>query len=186
MITFPTFFHFTGLIADLFGSYNPAFYLAASAQILAVGILFLTNCDKHGDTIVVKDFHVEKLLIVDKITVLWQWVLVQHLMNWLWNKRWVTIKIRSEDRLLPANTWSVLEGVQLFFVSLSNNHTDRLGLGSRVKVRVPSWITDFSPTRSPFLCDSVVRWQTYDQANRLFDKIIEMQTHKAQSNDVTS
>ncbi|XP_078372265.1 monocarboxylate transporter 10-like [Oculina patagonica] len=61
---------FGGLIADLFGSYNPAFYLAASAQILAVVILFLTNCDKHGDTIVVKDFHVEKLLIVDKITVL--------------------------------------------------------------------------------------------------------------------
>jgi len=34
---------FGGFIADSFGSYNPAFYLAGSVQILAAGILFLTH-----------------------------------------------------------------------------------------------------------------------------------------------
>lgn len=37
-----------GFIADLRGSYIPAFYTAGSLQIFAVGILFLSHCGKNG------------------------------------------------------------------------------------------------------------------------------------------
>ncbi|KAJ7389901.1 hypothetical protein OS493_028362 [Desmophyllum pertusum] len=59
---------FGGFLADLFGSYNPAFYVAGSVQILAAGILFLTHCTKHGDTIAVTGIQAE--IIDKKITVL--------------------------------------------------------------------------------------------------------------------
>jgi len=42
-LTFRLSVFLTGFIADSFGSYNPAFYLAGSVQILAAGILFLTH-----------------------------------------------------------------------------------------------------------------------------------------------
>lgn len=45
---FLLFIFVVGFIADLRGSYNPAFYTAGSLQIFAVGILFLSHCGKNG------------------------------------------------------------------------------------------------------------------------------------------
>ena len=45
---FLLFFFVIGFIADLRGSYIPAFYTAGSLQIFAVGILFLSHCGKNS------------------------------------------------------------------------------------------------------------------------------------------
>ena len=65
----------TGFIADSFGSYNPAFYLEGSVQILAVGILFLTqtSCQTgHADitSTAAQDIRVENRPVAENITVL--------------------------------------------------------------------------------------------------------------------
>jgi len=60
-----------GFIADLFGSYSPAFYVAGSVQILASGLLFLTHCFKDDEQAAHSEAErAEDLLIVERITVL--------------------------------------------------------------------------------------------------------------------